>query len=246
MQNDLINPKVLLLRSSIEYQRSEKLVALEPLITTNAETQYLKNYCSKLLLRQNPDILIVEKSVARVAQECFLSSGINLILNVKGIIMDKLCRVLQAEPMYNIDDLVRKPKLGFCSHFHVDSYQRPDRRIKSLMYFEGTPTNLGCTLLLSGGSVNELAHVKHIIRFMVYAAYNSKLEQSFILDKYADFNIKNTIFDASKSESFFEIDKSREKQSAVATQLLKEQPQEVAKSPSQLKKNENAENMQKK
>ena len=63
MKKEMKNPKILLLRSSIEYTRSEKLVALEPIYT--AESQYLKNYCSKLLLKQNPDILIVEKSVAR-------------------------------------------------------------------------------------------------------------------------------------------------------------------------------------
>jgi len=63
MKKEMKNPKILLLRSSIEYTRSEKLVALEPIYT--AESQFLKNYCSKLLLKQNPDILIVEKSVAR-------------------------------------------------------------------------------------------------------------------------------------------------------------------------------------
>ena len=64
MVSELKNPKILLLRSSIEYQRSEeKMSSLEPIFT--AEGQYLKNICSKLLLRQNPDILIVEKSVAR-------------------------------------------------------------------------------------------------------------------------------------------------------------------------------------
>jgi hypothetical protein len=64
MQKEMKTPKILLFRSSIEYQRSEeKMCSLEPIFT--AESQYLKNYCSKLLLRQNPDILIVEKSVAR-------------------------------------------------------------------------------------------------------------------------------------------------------------------------------------
>lgn len=64
MKTEIVNPKVLLLRSSIEYQRTEeKLCSLEPVFT--AESQYLKNYCSKLLLRQNPNVLIVEKSVAR-------------------------------------------------------------------------------------------------------------------------------------------------------------------------------------
>jgi hypothetical protein len=64
MQQDIKTPKILLLRASIEYQRTEeKMCSLEPILA--AESQYLKNYCSKLLLRQNPDILVVEKSVAR-------------------------------------------------------------------------------------------------------------------------------------------------------------------------------------
>jgi hypothetical protein len=29
---------------------------------------------------------------------------------------------------------------------------------------------------------------------MIYVAYNSKLEHSFILDKYADFTLKNSKF----------------------------------------------------
>ena len=67
MRKSLSNPKILLLRSSIEYstRSEEKMCSLEPILT--AESQYLKNYCSKLLIRQNPEILIVEKSVARFA-----------------------------------------------------------------------------------------------------------------------------------------------------------------------------------
>lgn len=127
--------------------------------------------------------------------------------------MDKLCRFLQADPMYSIDDLIRKPKLGFCTNFHVDNYQISNSRSKSLMFFEGTPTNLGCTILLSGGSAHELAIVKSLIRFMVYVAYNSKLEQSFILDKYADFDIKNTIYEH-KNDTFTlaEAEKPSEKE----------------------------------
>lgn len=64
MKRDLTYPKILLFRSSIEYQRTEeKLSSLEPIY--KAEAQYLKNYCSRLLLKQSPDILVVEKSVAR-------------------------------------------------------------------------------------------------------------------------------------------------------------------------------------
>ena len=154
------------------------------------------------------------------------------MLNVKASLMDKLCRFLQADPMFSIDDLVRinaflfdsiwfnfiiiiqlrKPKLGFASNFYVKNYKLANNKIKPLMFFEGTPTNLGCTILLFGGSLNELIvliwiiHtrqskfkslfiiqvVKSIVRFMIYAAYNSKLEQSFIIDKYADYNMNKS------------------------------------------------------
>ena len=106
MQQDVKTPKILLLKSSIEYQRTEeKMCSLEPILA--AESQYLKNYCSKLLFRQNPDILVVEKSVARIAQEVFLQAGVSLVLNVKSSIMDKLARFLQADPMHSIDDPVK-------------------------------------------------------------------------------------------------------------------------------------------
>ena len=63
MQNEMKNPRVLLLRSSIEYQRvEERMISLQPMYI--AESQYLKNNCLKLLKLQ-PSILVVEKSVAR-------------------------------------------------------------------------------------------------------------------------------------------------------------------------------------
>lgn len=205
MNSELKNPTILLLRSSIEYQRSEeKMCSLEPIFT--AESQYLKNYCSKLLIRQNPEILIVEKSVARIAQDIFLQSNVSLVLNVKPTLMEKLARFLQADPMYSIDDVLRKPKLGFCSNFRVEKVKLPgnNNKMKPLMFFEGTPTNLGCTILLYGATLSELTLIKSITRFMLYAVYNSKLEQSFIFDKYADFSIKKAIVELKSSFSHFE------------------------------------------
>ncbi|CAF0732180.1 unnamed protein product [Brachionus calyciflorus] len=198
MNNDIKTPKVLLLKSPIEYfnRIEDKMCSLESIFA--AESQYLKNYCSKLLIKYQPDILVVEKSVARIAQEIFLQSNVSLVLNVKNSIMDKLSRFLQADPMFSIDDPIRKPKLGFCSRFHVDNYQLKncDEKQKSLMFFEGTPTNLGCTVLLCGPNENELKIVKLILKFMIYVIYNSKLEASFIMDKYADLDFENTIYES--------------------------------------------------
>jgi hypothetical protein len=80
MSNEMKNPKILLLRSSIEYQRvEEKLCSLQPLLI--AESQYLRNNCSKLL-RLNPDILIVEKNVARYFVLVLIDCARQLFLQV--------------------------------------------------------------------------------------------------------------------------------------------------------------------
>lgn len=53
------------------------------------------------------------------------------------------------------------------------------------MFFEGCSQHLGCAIKLRGASEYELARVKDIIIFMVYAAYHSQLEISFLMDEFA-------------------------------------------------------------
>lgn len=57
--------------------------------------------------------------------------------------------------------------------------------MKTLMFFEGCPPQLGCTIKLRGASEYELARVKEIIIFMVCVAYHSQLEISFLMDEFA-------------------------------------------------------------
>lgn len=60
----------------------------------------------------------------------------------------------------------------------------PDE-LKTLMFFEGCPPQLGCTIKLRGASEYELARVKEIITMMVCVAYHSQLEISFLMDEFA-------------------------------------------------------------
>lgn len=53
------------------------------------------------------------------------------------------------------------------------------------MFFEGCPPQLGCTIKLRGASEYELSRVKEIITMMVYVAYHSQLEISFLMDEFA-------------------------------------------------------------
>ena len=44
-----------------------------------------------------PDVLLVEKSVARYAQELLLQKGISVVLNVKRSLLNRLARCTQAQ-----------------------------------------------------------------------------------------------------------------------------------------------------
>lgn len=54
------------------------------------------------------------------------------------------------------------------------------------MIFEGCrETSLGGTIILRGGSVFELARLKHVLLSIIFAYYNSKLEISYLMDSHA-------------------------------------------------------------
>ena len=56
---------------------------------------------------------------------------------------------------------------------------------KSLMFFDGCQSRLGCTLLLRGATCAELRKVKRVARFMIFACYNARMERSFLADEFA-------------------------------------------------------------
>lgn len=83
MKDKIVNPTILLLSNAIVYQRIEnKLSSLDPLLMQ--EFEYLKNTIGKISIYK-PDILLVEKTVSRVAQEMLLDLGITVALNVKPV-----------------------------------------------------------------------------------------------------------------------------------------------------------------
>lgn len=53
-----------------------------------------------------PDVLLVEKSVARYAQELLLQKGISVVLNVKRSLLNRLARCTEAQ--------VRMQAVGWC------------------------------------------------------------------------------------------------------------------------------------
>uniref|UniRef100_A0A803NUX3 1-phosphatidylinositol-3-phosphate 5-kinase n=1 Tax=Cannabis sativa TaxID=3483 RepID=A0A803NUX3_CANSA len=153
------------------------------------EMDHLKMAVAKIDAH-HPDVLLVEKSVSRYAQDYLLAKNISLVLNIKRPLLERIARCTGAQIVSSIDHLT-SPKLGYCDVFHVDKLleahgsagQGGRKLTKTLMFFEGCPKPLGCTILLKGASGDELKKVKHVVQYGVFAAYHLALETSFLADE---------------------------------------------------------------
>ncbi|XP_019378990.1 PREDICTED: 1-phosphatidylinositol 3-phosphate 5-kinase isoform X1 [Gavialis gangeticus] len=184
MNSCIKNPKILLLKCSIEYLYREetKFTCIDPIVLQ--EREFLKNYVQRIV-DVRPNLVLVEKTVSRIAQDMLLEHGITLVINVKPQVLDQVSRMTQGDLVMSMDQLLTKPHLGTCHKFYMQVFQLPNDQTKTLMFFEGCPPHLGCTIKLRGAAEYELARVKEILIFMVCVAYHSQLEISFLMDEFA-------------------------------------------------------------
>lgn len=178
------NPKILLLKCSIEYLYREetKFTCIDPIVLQ--EREFLKNYVQRIV-DVRPNLVLVEKTVSRIAQDMLLEHGITLVINVKPQVLDRVSRMTQGDLVMSMDQLLTKPRLGTCHKFYMQPFTLANNEVKTLMFFEGCLPHLGCSIKLRGAAEYELARVKEIIMLMVCVAYHSQLEISFLMDEFA-------------------------------------------------------------
>lgn len=82
--------------------------------------------------------------------------------------------------------------LGMCHSFYLRPFAVPTPPTppapptpKTLMFFDGCATHLGCTVILRGALNRELKKVKRVMYFMIFALFNWRLERSFLMDEFA-------------------------------------------------------------
>ncbi|XP_004508046.1 1-phosphatidylinositol-3-phosphate 5-kinase FAB1A isoform X2 [Cicer arietinum] len=201
MTSKIDKPRFLILGGALEYQRvSNQLSSVDTLL--QQEMDHLKMAVAKID-SHHPNVLLVEKSVSRYAQEYLLAKDISLVLNIKRSLLERIARCTGAQIVPSIDHLT-SPKLGYCETFHVDKFleehgsagQGGKKLTKTLMFFEDCPKPLGCTILLKGSNGDELKKVKHVVQYGVFAAYHLALETSFLADEGAsplEFPLKSPI-----------------------------------------------------
>lgn len=183
MARHLETPRIMLLSFPLEYQRVEgQLMSLEPLM--KQEREYLKHLVARIVA-QRPHIVLVERNVSRLALEYLMEANVAVARNVKPEVIKAVSRATSADIISSMDKLALKPRLGRCEKFRVQTFVHsmiPGKR-KTFMRFEGCGKELGCTLVLRGGSMEVLRKIKNILITMIPVAYSAKLEGFLLRDE---------------------------------------------------------------
>lgn len=113
------------------------------------EREFLKNYVQRIV-DVRPTLVLVEKTVSRIAQDMLLEHGITLVINVKPVsaerrshslqdvythllcvtslclssqqVLDRVSRMTQGDLVNSMDQLLTKPRLGTCHKFYMQPF----------------------------------------------------------------------------------------------------------------------------
>ncbi|KAM0832399.1 hypothetical protein ACQ4PT_064922 [Festuca glaucescens] len=189
------NPKLLLLRGAL----GDSDVGLSSFDSMEQEKGHLEKAISQVMDTCAPNVIMVEKTVSRDIQELLLNHGVTLVLDMR---LNRLQRIslCSGSPVVSVSEILSTPKLKQCDYFHIEkvvedhncTVEGGKRPSKTLMFLEGFPKPLGCTILLRGANSEELKKVKQVMLYTVFAAYHLVLETSFFEDQRAFLNDTDT------------------------------------------------------
>lgn len=183
MKLSLHSPRILLLKCAFEFQRKEnQLSSFDTLLSQ--EHEYLRHLVERVK-KFRPDIILVQKSVSRFAQERLHEVGIVVVVNIKPSVMARVARSTEGDLLSSLDQLYFNVNLGTCGQFYVRTFTLPDGIHKTLMYLDECEPKLGGVILLQGSTNNVLKRVKQVVLFGLQVAHNMFLESSFLFDEFA-------------------------------------------------------------
>ena len=109
-------------------------------------------------------------------------ANIAVVLNVKGKILKRVSRFFATPIVESLGSMVERPTLGACDRYRSRMFNDINEgEPKNLISLEGRDLKNGCTILLRGGSGEELAKVKRVIRRILLIKIHCKYERSFLL-----------------------------------------------------------------
>ncbi|XP_047977654.1 putative 1-phosphatidylinositol-3-phosphate 5-kinase FAB1D isoform X1 [Salvia hispanica] len=213
-------PRLLLIHGALELSAG----GLSSFESMQQENDNLKTIIDMIDM-YHPNVVLVEKSVSRDIQESILAKGITLVFDMKFHRLERVARCIGSPILAS--EVGIGQKLRQCDSFRiekfVEEYAAPKeggkKQSKTLMFLEGAPTRLACTILLMGANSDELKRIKCVVRCAVVMAYHLMLETSFLLDQTAMFStispnemidlaltdIKSTLVGTNESTAFADM-----------------------------------------
>ncbi|KAL3641353.1 hypothetical protein CASFOL_016321 [Castilleja foliolosa] len=182
------NPRLLLIHGSLDLSSG----GLSSFESMQQEKGNLKSIV-EMIDMYHPNVILVEKSVSRDIQESILAKGITLVFDMKLHRLERVSRCI-GSPILSTEVAIGQ-KLRQCESFRIEKFveehavtEGGKKQSKTLMFLEGAPSRLGCTILLMGANSDELKRIKCVVRCAVVMAYHLMLEMSFLLDQSAMFS----------------------------------------------------------
>ncbi|KAJ7086595.1 hypothetical protein C8R43DRAFT_311055 [Mycena crocata] len=170
------NPRVMLVTFPLEFYRVEGQYMHFGQIVRQ-EKEYLGNLATRIAALR-PHVVLVEKSVSRLALDALAKHNIAVARTVKPSAIHTVARMTQSDVFSSMDKLALEPRLGHCSRFRIQTYDHPliPGRRKTYMRFEGCSRDMGCTIILRGEDIDTLRRIKKVTRFLTFIVRNLKLE----------------------------------------------------------------------
>lgn len=176
MVRDIRNPRIMLVSFPFDYHRVEgQFMPFDPLLAQ--ERDYLYNLVSRVSALR-PHVVLVEKSVSRLALDYLLKANIAVARTVKNPAIQFVARATQAQILTSMDRLVMEPQMGHCARFRLQTFEHPliPGLRKTYMRFEGCSPDTACTIVLRGEDIDTLKRIKAVTSFIMFIVRNLKME----------------------------------------------------------------------
>lgn len=199
--NDTHNdPRILLLSNSLGYVRDDNdFTDFQSIIK---QEDHFVEIIKEKIARVNPDIVVVECDISKKVADTLRDEKITVISNLDVNTMKRLERTTQTLIYPSTHLLESTTTLGTCSSFYIKRFSAKQHNHsksvyvnndRSLIYFDGTPDHLGCTILLFGDKLSNLEKVKSCLTKMINKSRDVILE-SILLSK-MNLSLENTVLE---------------------------------------------------
>lgn len=204
MRSNHISPKILI-ATQIELVGNSDLTMFDNLI--HNEKKQIKKIIDKIM-KLKPNVILIEKSINRIAYEYFKEADIIIIIKIKHELLKRIARVTKATIIKNLSYLDKIPEdklIGTCEKLYIkkffyEGYQTDKTKKKNeknndsslkndkfndpfYLFIEVIPPYLGSTIIISGPNDQELNIVKESLKLSLKLARNSFLEKDLVINE---------------------------------------------------------------